>query len=77
MNCELIIDEQLADILRTAAELHSKIDKCIGAKKYAYDEYPGNVLDKMEDDIGRMMCNLGDVIGHEIASQAFDACLNN
>ena len=74
MYFKLEIDEQLADILRAATDLYLKIDKCIDTKRYAHDEYPGNALEKMADDVGGMMCNLGDIIGHEIASQAFDAC---
>ncbi len=74
MYLKLEIDEQLADILRAATDLYSKTDKLIETKKYNHEEYPGNKLDEIADKVGSIMCELGDIIGHEIASQAFDAC---
>lgn len=74
MYLKLEIDEQLADILRAATDLYSKIDKCIDTKKYSLEEYPGNKLEEMADRVGEMMCDLGNIIGNEIASQAFGSC---
>ena len=76
MYLKLEIDEQLEDLLRVATDLYSKIGKCIDTKKYSLEEYPGNKLEKIVDQVGTMMCDLGDIIGHEIASQAFDLCKN-
>lgn len=66
------IDKQLEDILRAATLLYSKLDALDDSKRYNHDEYPGNVLCDICDQVGSMICSLGDVIGHEIASQAFD-----
>ena len=68
------IDEQLSDILLVATDLYSRLDSLIDSKKYNHDEFPGNALYEMADKVGDIMCKLGDVIGHEIASQAFDLC---
>lgn len=68
------IDEQLSDILLVATDLYSRLDSLIDSQKYNHEEYPGNALDKMFDSVGDIMCKLGDIIGHEIASQAFDLC---
>lgn len=51
-------------------------DSLIDSQKYNHEEYPGNALDEMVDRVGDIMCKLGDIIGHEIASQAFDLCKN-
>ena len=61
----------------TACVKLTKTDKLIETNKYSHEEYPGNKLDEIADQVGSIMCELGDIIGHEIASQAFDACLNN
>ena len=50
------------------------LNKLIETKKYNHEEYPGNKLDEIADQVGTIMCELGEIIGHEIASQAFDAC---
>lgn len=70
------IDEQLSDILLVATDLYSRLDSLIDSKKYNHDEYPGNEIDELFDEVGDIMCKLGDIIGHEIASQAFDLCKN-
>lgn len=70
------IDEQLSDILLVATDLYSRLDSLIDSQKYNHDEYPGNALDKMADTVGDIMCKLGDIIGNDIASQAFDLCKN-
>ena len=70
------IDEQLSDILLVATDLYSRLDSLIDSQKYNHEEYPGNALDEMVDRVGDIMCKLGDIIGHEIASQAFDLCKN-
>lgn len=68
------IDDQLADILTTATDLRSRIEELIDSKKYNDEEYPGNALNKMWDAVGDMMHELGNIIGNDIASQAFDLC---
>lgn len=68
------IDEQLSDILLVATDLYSRLDSLIDSKKYRDDEYPGNELDKMADTVGDIMCKLGDIIGNDIALQAFALC---
>lgn len=73
---QLKIDEQLSDILLVATDLYSRLDSLIDSQKYNHDEYPGNKSEKIVDQVGTMMCDLGDIIGHEIASQAFDLCKN-
>ena len=73
---QLKIDEQLSDILLVATDLYSRIEDVIDSKKYNHEEYPGNALEKMFDSVGYIMYTLGDIIGHEIASQAFDLCKN-
>lgn len=73
---QLKIDEQLSDILLVATDLYSRLDSLIDSKKYKDDEYPGNELDKMADTVGDIMCKLGDIIGNDIALQAFDLCKN-
>ena len=70
------IDEQLSDILLVATDLYSRLGSLIDSPKYNHDEFPGNALDEMVDRVGDIMCKLGDIIGHEIASQAFDLCKN-
>lgn len=70
------IDEQLSDILLVATDLYSRLDSLIDSKKYNHDKYPGNEIDELFDEVGNIMCKLGDVIGRDIALQAFDLCKN-
>lgn len=70
------IDEQLSDILLVATDLYSRLDSLIDSQKYNHEEYPGNEIDKLFDEVGDIMCKLGDIIGNDIASQAFDLCKN-
>lgn len=72
----LKIDSQLSEILITASDLYSQIEALIDSKKYNREEYPGNALDQMFGNVGDIMCKLGDIIGRDIASQAFDLCKN-
>ena len=66
-----MIDKELEDILRSAVCLYSKMDALIDSKRYNQDEYPGTALCDLCDQVGSMICCLGEIIGHEIASQAF------
>ena len=74
MYLKLEIDEQLEDLLRVATDLYSKIDQCIETKKYNIKEYPGDQLEEISDQVETIMYELGDIIGRDIALQAFDAC---
>ena len=76
MYLKLKIDEQLADILNAATDLYSRLENLIDSQKYNHEEYPGNELDEIFDEVGVMMCKLGDIIGRDIAHQAFDLCKN-
>lgn len=67
-----MIDKKLEDILRYAVCLYSKMDALIDSKRYNQDEYPGNALCDLYDQVCSMIYCLGEIIGHEIASQAFD-----
>ena len=73
---QLKIDEQLSDILLVATDLYSRLDSLIDSQKYNHEEYPGNEIDELFDEVGNIMCKLGDVIGRDIALQAFDLCKN-
>lgn len=68
----LEINEQLADILRTATELSVQVNNHIQSKGYKNDVFPGNVLGDMSDKVCEMITNLGDVVGRDIINQAFD-----
>ena len=52
------------------------LDSLIDSQKYNHDEYPGNEIDELFDEVGNIMCKLGDVIGRDIALQAFNLCKN-
>lgn len=73
---QLKIDEQLSDILLVATDLYSRLEDVIDSQKYNHEEYPGNEIDELFDEVGNIMCKLGDVIGRDIASQAFYLCKN-
>lgn len=68
----LEINEQLADMIRTATELYSQVNEHINSKGYKADEFPGNVLGDMSDKVCKMITDLGDVVGRDIINQAFD-----
>lgn len=66
----LEINEQLADMIRTAAELYSQVNKHIKNRGYKNDEFPGNVFEDMSDKIYKMITELGDVVGRDIIMRA-------
>lgn len=68
----LEINEQLADMIRTATELYSQVNEHIKSKGYKADEFPGNVLGDMSDKVCKIITDLGDVVGRDIINQAFD-----
>ena len=69
----LEINEQLADILRTATELSVQIDTYIkNDKEFNSEEFPSNVMSDASASITKIMIELGDVIGRNIVSQAID-----
>lgn len=69
----LEINESLAEILRTATELYSQLNAYIkNEKKFEPEEYPAIVMSNASDSVGKIITELGDVIGRDIISQAFD-----
>ena len=68
----LEINEQLADMIRTATDLYSQVNNYIQSKGHKYDMFPGNVLGDMSDEVCKMITDLGDVVGRDIINQAFD-----
>ena len=68
----LEINEQIADMIRTATDLYSQVNNYIQSKGYKNDVFPGNVLGEMSDKVREMITNLGDVVGRDIINQAFD-----
>lgn len=72
MYFSLEINEQLANMIRTATELYSQVNEHIQSKGYKIDEFPGNVLEDMSDSVCKMITDLGDVVGRDIIKQALD-----
>lgn len=69
----LEINEQLAEILRTATELSVQINAYIkNDKEFNIEEFPSKVMADASDNITKLMIDLGDVIGRDIISQAID-----
>ena len=68
----LEINEQIADMIRTATDLYSQVNNYIQSKGYKNDVFQGNVLGEMSDKVCEMITNLGDVVGRDIINQAFD-----
>ena len=67
----LAINEQLADMLRTATELSVQINAYIkNDEEFNIEEFPSNVISDASDNITKIITDLGDVIGREIVSQA-------
>ncbi|MFK2513952.1 hypothetical protein ACIXSV_05200 [Bacteroides fragilis] len=69
----LAINEQLADMLRTATELSVQINAYIkNDEAFNIEEFPSNVISDASESITKIITDLGDVIGRDIVSQAFD-----
>lgn len=67
----LAINEQLADMLRTATELSVQINTYIkNDEEFNIEEFPSNVISDASDNITKIITDLGDVIGRDIVSQA-------
>lgn len=67
----LAINEQLADMLRTATELSVQINAYIkNDEEFNIEESPSNVISDASDNITKIITDLGDVIGRDIVSQA-------
>ncbi|EIY25960.1 hypothetical protein HMPREF1062_04302 [Bacteroides cellulosilyticus CL02T12C19] len=67
----LAINEQLADMLRTATELSVQINAYIkNDEEFNIEEFPSNVISDASDNITKIITDLGDVIGRDIVSQA-------
>ena len=69
----LEINEQLADMLRTATELSVQINAYIkNDKEFNAEEFPSNVMSDASESITKIITDLGDVIGRDIVNQAID-----
>lgn len=69
----LEINEQLADMLRTATELSVQINAYIkNDEEFNIEEFPLNVISDASESITKIITDLGDVIGRDIVNQAFD-----
>ena len=64
----LAINEQLADMLRTATEFSVQIN----AYNKNDEEFPSNVISDASESITKIITDLGDVIGRDIVNQAID-----
>lgn len=64
----LAINEQLADMLRTATEFSVQINAYIKND----EEFPSNVISDASESITKIITDLGDVIGRDIVNQAID-----
>lgn len=69
----LAINEQLADMLRTATELSVQINAYIkNDEEFNVEEFPSNVISDASESITKIITDLGDVIGRDIVNQAID-----
>lgn len=67
----LAINEQLADMLRTATELSVQINAYIkNDEEFNIEEFPSNVISDSSESITKIITDLGDVIGRDIVNQA-------
>ncbi|MCS3060315.1 hypothetical protein [Bacteroides salyersiae] len=67
----LAINEQLADMLRTATELSVQINAYIkNDEEFNIEEFPSNVISDASESITKIITDLGDVIGRDIVNQA-------
>lgn len=69
----LAINEQLADMLRTATELSVQINAYIeNDEEFNVEEFPSNVISDASESITKIITDLGDVIGRDIVNQAIN-----
>ena len=69
----LEINEDLAEILRTATELYSQLNSYIEKREGEdLEAYPLKPICEASDSAADIITSIAGVIGHYIASQAFD-----
>lgn len=70
----LTINEELADILRSAAELNALVNAYVkrhfkGLDRQDWQEYPAKQFGEMQNTTLDIMSDLSDIIGYDIAQQ--------
>lgn len=71
----LNINEELADLLRSATELNGLLNSYVkkhfkGLDYQDWQEYPAKQIAEMQNSTLDMMSDLSDIIGYDIAQQA-------
>lgn len=71
----LTVNEQLADMVRTATELKTQLDSYVSNNLQGVDveDFPAKNLGEMQNAVLDMIATLGDVIGYDISNQALEA----
>ncbi|MCI1681107.1 MAG: hypothetical protein LKI39_00955 [Bacteroides sp.] len=71
MNFTLEINKNFEKMLKTATDLYIQVNAYI-EKKECSEECTTKIMENTSDDIAQIIVDLGNVIGTDIATQAFD-----
>jgi len=72
MYLPLEINQQIADMIRSAADLYSQVNEYINCKECKVDEFPVNTLMDMSGKVNRIIIDLVDILGNDITEQVFN-----